>query len=130
MHVLVWCYFSSAACHMCYLSVFCDPKSLCLHSASTSTGRFVGGKQLHLTFCFLHRVSDNINSSLLSQQDCCTGRNNFVSVGSESPGCSCCFPLGITKVGLGVPGSARMGVHGPLPTAKLSFISTGTREWG
>lgn len=28
----------------------------------------MGGKLLHLTFCFLHRVSDNINSLLLASK--------------------------------------------------------------
>ena len=66
MHVLVWQYFSSDVWRMCYLSVFFDPKSLSLQQASTSARRFVEGKQLHLTFCFLCQISDNINSLLVT----------------------------------------------------------------
>lgn len=66
MHVLLWWNFSSDVWCMCYLSVFVDPKSLCLQQASTSAGRFAEGKQLHLTFCFLHQISDNISSLLVT----------------------------------------------------------------
>lgn len=68
MHVLVWWYFSSDVWHTHYLSVFFDPKSLCLQQASTSARRFVEGKQLHLTFHFLHQISDNINSFLVTSK--------------------------------------------------------------
>lgn len=82
---------------MCYLSVFFDPKSLCLQQASTSAGRFVEGKQLHLTFCFLHQISDNISSLLVA------GRNNPVSVGCVSSSFSSCFPLGVARPGADLP---------------------------
>jgi len=65
MDVLVWWYFSSDVCiYAIYL--FSVTLNHCLQQASTSARRFVEGKQLHLTFCFLHQISDNINSFLVT----------------------------------------------------------------
>lgn len=84
---------------MCYLSVFFDPKSLCLQQASTFASRFVDGKQLHLTFCFVHQISDNIHSLLVTDRKI----------------------LGLLVVYC-------YTAHATAPIAKLSLIATGTCE--
>lgn len=108
----------------CAIYLFSVTLNHCLHSAPTSAGRFVGGKQLHLTFCFLHRVSDNINSLLVASK--IVAQAEIISfLAAVSPQA---FPAVFTKMGQGFPASVKMGIHGPLPMAKLSLISAGTRE--
>lgn len=88
----------------------------------------MGGTQLHLTSCFLHRVSDNINSLLLASKVVALAEIVLFLSAVNPPAFLAVFPLVIPKMGADLPDSARMGVHGPVPITKLSLIATGTRE--